>query len=627
MGNIFMNKHAILLFAAVSLMIGHSLYAQETYELNEIVISGGNTPILRNELATSHTIISKQEIEQSSNKSLSHILRNVPGLAVSSAGTATTQIRIRGGEGNHTLVLIDGVEATGGDGEYFLSGLSTSNVERIEIMRGPQTVFFGPAASSGVINIITTAPSKNEYSTAILGTGKSDRAEFLKSFLIGKTQNLISFSHEKDNGHDYSYSNGDKDGFERETLQWKMHTQTDTGTNIKLNIRSANEEYDYDDTVSWPVSATSHLDYLVDSNDQGKRNEKQLSIRLKKSFTSGRSAHEVGYRETRYSSSTTARGKTSDNNKKSVKYHYQKALDKNQLSASKTLGSFILEGTDDKNILTPEHQRTASAHAYELRHKFKNSTAVQFGLRSESSNKYATANTWKIGVSKPLRNQNSTISFDAGTGVVNPTYCEIYGGTACFGSKGNSNIKPEKNTSYTIGLNQKLNTFDGVFSLAIFKETLTDEITAGPAPNFYPTNAVGKSNRHGTEISLDIYPTEKIFIKTNYTYLISRDANKNIEVRRPRHILDLIGRYQFSNNINFAEIALKHVANNMDSYPVNWAAKKMPDYTTVNIKTGLEIKNIAFNTEVSNLFDVNNSDVWGYRNPGRSIFFTAKKTW
>ena len=94
------------------LIFGTKSFSQETYELEQIVISGGNAPISRSDLATPHTIITRDEIERGANKAITSILRSVPGLNVSSAGGSTTQIRMRGGEGNHTLVLIDGVEAT-----------------------------------------------------------------------------------------------------------------------------------------------------------------------------------------------------------------------------------------------------------------------------------------------------------------------------------------------------------------------------------------------------------------------------------------------------------------------------------------------------------------------------------
>ena len=107
----------ILFFGSIfaCLTVGQGSFSQETYELEQIVISGGNAPISSSDLATSHTIITREEIERGANKTITSILRSVPGLNVSSAGGSTTQIRMRGGEGNHTLVLNEGDEGTAGE--------------------------------------------------------------------------------------------------------------------------------------------------------------------------------------------------------------------------------------------------------------------------------------------------------------------------------------------------------------------------------------------------------------------------------------------------------------------------------------------------------------------------------
>ena len=186
------------------------------------------------------------------------------------------------------------------------------------------------------------------------------------------------------------------------------------------------------------------LDYVIDSNDTGTRDEAQASVTFEKSFNENLSSHKIGLRQTKYESSTVADGKTTDNIKTGVRYLFKKAFDDNKIDQTSTLGSLILEKTYDKNNLTPTQKREAFAVGGELRHKFEDATSIQAGYRSESSDKYETAQTWKLALLKPLSDKTNLI-FDSGTGVVNPTYCEIYGGTACFGSQGNPNIKPEKN--------------------------------------------------------------------------------------------------------------------------------------------------------------------------------------
>jgi vitamin B12 transporter len=156
-----MNSKKIHLSVAILSLLANSAIAQETFELDDIVISGGNSPIKAADLATSNSVITSEDIKKQGDVTVQSLLRQIPGVAVSSAGSSFTEVRIRGGEANHTLVLIDGVPATGGDGNYIFSGLSATEIERIEVMRGPQTIFFGPSASSGVINIITKSPDKN----------------------------------------------------------------------------------------------------------------------------------------------------------------------------------------------------------------------------------------------------------------------------------------------------------------------------------------------------------------------------------------------------------------------------------------------------------------------------------
>ena len=87
-------------------------------------------------------------------------LRSLPGVSVSRLGGAggLTQVRIRGAEGNHTVVLIDGIEANAStSGEFDFSDLTAEDIERIEVIRGAQSSLYGSGAIGGVINIITRA--------------------------------------------------------------------------------------------------------------------------------------------------------------------------------------------------------------------------------------------------------------------------------------------------------------------------------------------------------------------------------------------------------------------------------------------------------------------------------------
>ncbi len=92
-----------------------SAVAQEALALDEIIVSGGLSPIAANAYGRSASVITAQDIEDRGITNVADALRSLPGVQVSGVSSNFTQVRIRGGEANHTLVLIDGVEASGGD--------------------------------------------------------------------------------------------------------------------------------------------------------------------------------------------------------------------------------------------------------------------------------------------------------------------------------------------------------------------------------------------------------------------------------------------------------------------------------------------------------------------------------
>ena len=145
----------IALCAALAPLGALAQEASDSVTLDPVLPSGGLFPIVADAYGRAHTVLTAEEIEEHGIRSVQDALHEVPGVAVNSTGSSFTQVRIRGAEANHTLILIDGVPATGGNDEYILTGLETANIERIEVLRGPQSVYFGSNASAGVVNIIT----------------------------------------------------------------------------------------------------------------------------------------------------------------------------------------------------------------------------------------------------------------------------------------------------------------------------------------------------------------------------------------------------------------------------------------------------------------------------------------
>ena len=624
-----MNRRKVRLTAAILSLWVTSAGAQETFELDDIVISGGNSPIKSTDLATSNSVITSEEIEKQGDVNVQSLLRQIPGLSVSAAGSSFSEIRIRGGEANHTLVLIDGVPATGGDGHYIFSGLSATDIERIEVMRGPQTIFFGPSASSGVINIISKTPEKN--GGAFFGSVGSTRGGGISQNInLGNFATNVTILREDYEGYDQSYSNGDKDGFDRETLQIKTTASTDSGMAMTLKLRDASEKYDTDDYKGSTTdtqkygyrSPTSHLDYVVDTNDNGKRDETQASIELKRNSDSGRVKHNLLLAHTEYSNSLN-NIKSADNDQQLIRYHFQHSLDDKPISDAKKSVSVIAEHHNDKNQLNKAQKRLGNALAFEYRQKFYNHSTLQLGGRVENGNRYKAAQTWKIGYVLPLVQNSTSLLFDAGTAVVNPTYGEIYG-TAW--TNGNLNLRPEKNMSVSVALKQNFRNQD-FLKATLFHDKLNNEIRADAAP-YTPYNETGESKRKGIELEGQFYPQPQIKISGNYTYLVAKEPNGTVEARRPRHMLNSRIEYEFLESHGHIALSATRVVKNYDSYPGVWTSRKLPDYTKFDLSSSFKItEELSITGQISNLFNTDFSDNWGWRGSGRSFYLTANAKW
>jgi len=132
---------------AVVLLLGsllnQPLVAEDSLELEHVLVTARIEPISVGDIGSSVTVITREEIEKKQVRYLSDLLRDVPGFSVSQSGGAgsQTQVRVRGAEANQLLVLMDGVRANdpAASGEFQYQFALTSNIERIEIIRGPQS--------------------------------------------------------------------------------------------------------------------------------------------------------------------------------------------------------------------------------------------------------------------------------------------------------------------------------------------------------------------------------------------------------------------------------------------------------------------------------------------------------
>jgi len=131
---------------------------EETVESEPVVVSATRFDIPLDQSPASVSVISSEDLEQKQIERVSDALREVPGLSVVQTGVAgqLTSVFTRGLRSEHTQVLLDGVPINQGwKGAFNFADLTTDDIDRIEVVRGPQSTLYGPRALAGVIQIFT----------------------------------------------------------------------------------------------------------------------------------------------------------------------------------------------------------------------------------------------------------------------------------------------------------------------------------------------------------------------------------------------------------------------------------------------------------------------------------------
>ncbi|MGI8400448.1 MAG: TonB-dependent receptor plug domain-containing protein [Gemmatimonadaceae bacterium] len=176
-----MTRHSLIAaLAALALLDVSTLLGQgkDTAQLETLVISASKVPKAASTLTQAVTVIDGEDLRARGVSRVTDALREVPGAMLVQSGSsgAVTSLFLRGGESRYTKVLIDGVPVNASGGFFDFSHLTTDNIDRIEIVRGPASVLYGADAVSGLVQIFTRKTSGD--SRASLGA----RAGTYRSF-------------------------------------------------------------------------------------------------------------------------------------------------------------------------------------------------------------------------------------------------------------------------------------------------------------------------------------------------------------------------------------------------------------------------------------------------------------
>ena len=626
------NKSILILGTALTAFSFGSAQAEEKksepVQLKEIIVTAGRTPIEEGKTGRAVTVITGKQLEQNQVRYVADALRMVPGFAVSRSGTkgGMTNIRVRGADTKHLLVMVDGVKVNSASGEaYDFGTLQTADVERIEILRGPQSAFWGSDALAGVVNIITKGGKRDGFKISGTAEGGSQNSWLGGVLLQGGAENYdlaLSASYRKTSGFNLSDVGYEKDGDENLTLNGKVNIDLSDTAKLDVNLRYMKNQTDLD--------AMGNPDPLKSLGLYAKTNQFLGGVgltwtALEESLTQKLrfSGNNEDYK------SLTEWGRSKKNSKRyTAEYQASYTFDTPTFADARHTITGGAVWQREAYSAVEKNDRDTYSFVSEYNGEFYDQFYLNVGLRHDVNDEFKDATTYSVSAAWAIPDTNTRLHSSVGTGVKNPTFYQILGDGSFTRAAGG--LSPEKSLGWDVGIEHKLFNDLLVVDATYFNQDLTDklEYANGSFPELgYYYNDIGKSKRHGVELTATLNLFYGFTAGGTYTYTSSRNPSGMEAVRVPRHSGSANIAYTFYEDRArlFGEAVFNGEMKDTDFN--SWPSKEvnLSGYTVVNIGGSYKFTDkLEGYARIENLFDKKYQEVYGYNTPGRGAFAGLK---
>ncbi|HUQ47378.1 MAG TPA: TonB-dependent receptor [Gemmatimonadaceae bacterium] len=654
-----MNTSKLVSFIALSLValcscaLTATAQAPDTTTLRAVVISATKTPTPRSTLTQAVTVLSGEELRARGLTRVADALRSVPGASLvqnGSTGSVAT-LFLRGGESRYTKVLIDGVAVNSPGGFFDFSHLTTDNIERIEIVRGPASVAYGADAVAGVIQIFTrqgrgplsiTADARGgSHSTLDAGveaSGASSRSRFSLGAGHHKTDGILPFNNQ--------YYNG--------TLSGSAGFTTSPGSDAVVNARYTMAEYHYPtDFTGAPVDSNSYrVQHRLTGGFEGTAklgdsvkaklllgaNEvSDLTEDIAKPFGANTLVHSALMARTyRHSAEGRLLFALPGAGTLNVGAEYMQERGRSVNSSGAVGGP-----TSPKSAFAAD--RNNKAVYAELLARSDAASYTISGRRDDNSD-YKAFNTYRVGASTPL-GSSIRIRSAVSTAYNAPAFEQL---RPTLYTAGSPDLKPERSRAFEVGIEQELASGAAHFAASYFNQTFTDLIqyVAGGPPTYLGSYAnLTEARTRGYEGELSMTPVNGWSGSASYTIANPRVTKissvytgglkvGDALVRRPTHTGNAVVSYSSPTSASFS-VQASYIGKRPD-YDFNQFPSPvvtLPAYVKLDVAGSLAIFHTATGSSalsitgrVDNALDKKYEDVLHYASPRRTFLIGARLT-
>lgn len=467
--------------------------------LDEIVVTASRVAESVDESLASVTVITHNDIAQQQAGSLHELLAGHLGLSIVSTGGhgKSNSLSMRGGNESHTLVLIDGVQiGSATNGALPLQHIDLSQIERIEVVRGPLSSLYGSNAISGVIQIFTKK-SKNT-SSIYIGKGTENSQKAGASFNVGSDKHSLSMgiSHFSTDGINARVnSHPDRDGYYNNSLNLRVNNTLSEAVSSQFSLIQSMGNNEYDGWNNDEHYETDHNNQIISF---------ELSINVNEFWQNSFQFSELLDENSNYSDGEL--NSMFDTRRFSASWQNDLSL------TDTTLATAGIDFVKDDVISTSNFSVTERENIalFMQLNSHIGDISTQLSARHDDNEAFGATNTGNLSIGIPLTD-DSNMRISYGTAFKAPTFNDLYYPTSLW-SSGNPDLQPEESRNVEIGFKQRMTSSS--YELNIFRNKVINLIewacTASPAAcsdsnpsnDFWQPSNVASAIIRGAEFAL-----------------------------------------------------------------------------------------------------------------------------